>query len=93
MVGMYILIQTLILLISVIDLGMLARAILSWFTMGEQTKLGSFLFVLTEPIILPIRRLCQRFGWFQGSPLDMPFIITSLLLALVVMFMQAWLGV
>jgi hypothetical protein len=32
---------------------------------------------------MPIRNLCGRFGWFQGTPLDMPFLITSLLMMMV----------
>ncbi len=92
MVGVYIVAQCLILFLSVLSLGMLGRAILSWFSMGEPTKLGSFLYVLTEPIILPLRALCDRFGWFRGVPFDMPFLMTTLLLSLVTMLLQAWIG-
>ncbi len=93
MVGVYIVLQTLIWFISLISFGMLMRAVLSWFSTGEPSKLGSFLYVLTEPIIMPIRALCDRFGWFRGMPFDMPFLITMLLLSMVTMFIQAWLGV
>ncbi len=92
MIGVYILIRCLLVFITVIDFAMLLRAILSWFTMGEQNKLGAFLFVLTEPLILPIRNLCARFGWFRGMPLDMPFLITVVLLSIVSAFLRAYSG-
>ena len=38
--------------------------------------------MLTEPVILPIRKLCQRMRWFEGSPLDFPFLLTMILLSL-----------
>ena len=89
--GLYILVYCVLLFIDVVSFAMLIRAVLSWFTMGEQTKIGAFLYVVTEPIIMPIRNLCNRFGWFQGLPLDMPFLITVVLLSFVGMFLQAML--
>ncbi len=69
-------------LLGVLDLAMLVRAILSWIDPMEESKLGMFLFAITEPIILPIRRLCNKMNWFVGSPLDMPFMITIILIML-----------
>lgn len=89
--GLYIIVRCVLLFIDVLSIAMLGRAVLSWFTMGEQTKIGAFLYVVTEPVIMPIRSLCNRFGWFQGLPLDMPFLITVVLLSFVGMFLQAML--
>lgn len=85
----YVLVQCLIIFMDVVSIAMLVRAVLSWFTMGEQTKIGAFLYVVTEPIILPIRALCQRFGWFQGLPIDMPFLLTMVVLSFAGTFLQA----
>ena len=84
----YVLVQCLVIFIDILSLAMLARAVLSWFTMGEQSKIGAFLYVVTEPVILPGRALCNKFGWFQGLPLDMPFLITMMILSLAGMFLQ-----
>ena len=89
MMGLYVLMQCLILFIDVLSIAMLARAIISWIFMGQQTRLGAFLYVVTEPIILPIRALCRRFGWFQGLPMDMPFLITVVLLSMAGIFLQS----
>jgi hypothetical protein len=41
-----------------------------------------FLFSVSEPFIRSRRLLCNRLGWFEGTMLDIPFLITVLLLAL-----------
>ena len=77
------LVRFVIIFIDVILVAMLVRAVLSWFTMGDGSSwLSHFLFVVTEPFILPIRVLFARLGWFQGLPLDMSFFITTMLLTL-----------
>ena len=86
--AMYVLVQCLVIFIDILSVAMLVRAVLSWFTMGEQTKIGAFMYVVTEPVILPIRAICNRFGWFRGTPLDMPFLITVMLLSLTGLFLQ-----
>lgn len=82
--GVYILVRFVIIFLDVILVAMLVRAVLSWFSMGDgMSPLGHFVFVITEPFILPVRLICAKFGWFQGLPLDMSFFITNLLLLLV----------
>jgi uncharacterized protein YggT (Ycf19 family) len=81
--GMYILVRFVSIFLDVIMVAMLARAVLSWFTFSEgANKIGSFLYTMTEPLILPVRALFSRFGWFEGVPLDIPFLVTALLLSL-----------
>lgn len=87
--GVYVIMLCLLIFIYVVDIAMLGRAVLSWFTMGEQTRIGTFLYVITEPIIMPVRGFCNRLGWFQGLPMDMPFLITSMLMMLVSVFLRA----
>ena len=89
--AVYVLVQCLVIFLDILSLAMLARAVLSWFTMGEQTRIGAFLYVVTEPLIMPIRNLCNRFGWFQGLPLDMPFLFTVVLLSFVGILLQGML--
>ena len=70
-------------LLSVIQLAMLIRAILSWFPMDDN-GFTNFLYGITEPIIYPIRSLFARMNWFQQSPLDMSFMVTFLLLSVII---------
>ena len=80
--AIYVLVHCLLLFIRVADFAMLARMIVNILFMGEQTRIGSFLYVVTEPFIMPIRTLCNRLGLFQGLPMDMPFFLTAVLLML-----------
>ncbi len=90
--GMYVLVNCALLFIDVITLCMTVRMIMSFLFMENDSKLGRLLFVVTEPVILPVRLLCDRFGWFGGMPVDMPFFISALLLLIVRLFLNASLG-
>lgn len=68
--------------LDVFQIAMLVRAILSWFDHGEPGTISSFLIFVTEPFILPIRRLCERMHWFEGSMVDMPFLLTMIVMML-----------
>lgn len=85
----YILIQFVSIFLDVISIAMLVRVILSWFQMGEgQSSVGQFLYVVTEPFVMPLRALCERLGWFRNIPVDMPFLITMILLSFIRMFLS-----
>ena len=60
-------------LLGVLDLAMFARAILSWIDPMGDGPLSSFLYTITEPIILPFRKLFEKMNWFVGVPIDMAF--------------------
>ncbi len=74
--------QLVLLLLDVLDVAMLARALFSWFDPMREGRISAFLFMVTEPIIAPVRALCYKKNWFQRTPLDVPFLITIVLLML-----------
>lgn len=78
----YVIVQTVSVLLSVLQMIMLVRAILSWFPIDEDSSILRFVMLVTEPVILPVRTLFDRFGWFEGMPIDMSFFVTFLLLSL-----------
>ncbi|MBQ9086121.1 MAG: YggT family protein [Clostridia bacterium] len=69
-----------------VELAMLLRAIFSWFPM-DPNKFTDLLYAITEPFIYPIRRLFQKMNWFQNVPLDIPFLVTYLLISAVTLFL------
>ena len=87
--GLYLIVWFILIFLDIVSLAMLGRAILSWFPTDGPTRLGSFLYVITEPFIMPVRALCNRFGWFQGLPLDMPFLLTMVTLSMVSFILQS----
>lgn len=66
---------------------MLARAILSWLPLDEDNPIENFLYMVTEPVIAPVRALIEHFGWFEGLPIDMSFFITFILLSVIQIFL------
>ncbi len=70
------------LVLSAVLFAMLIRAVLSFLMMGEESKLAMLVYVFTEPFVMPVRGILERFGWFQGSPLDVSFFLTTVLLAM-----------
>ena len=69
---------------------MCLRAILGWFFEPEG-KLFHFLFVLTEPAIIPLRKLFYKMNWFQGVPVDVAYMFTYLTLFLLQMLLSSFL--
>ncbi len=80
---LYIFVTTVRVIIGALQLCMFLRAIFSWIMADSDGPLITFLETVTEPVILPVRALCDRFGWFEGMPFDMPFLITFILLSVV----------
>ena len=70
------------LLLTVLQLLMFARAILSWLPLDEESPLLFFLHAATEPFIMPVRALLERFEFFASSPLDISFFITFMLISI-----------
>ena len=78
----YVLFYTLSVFVDVILFAMLVRAIFSWFPPETEGPFQRMLYMITEPAIMPVRKIFARMGWFQGLPIDMSFMITYLLLTL-----------
>lgn len=70
------------LILTAVLFAMLIRAVLSIFMMGEESKFAMILYFFTEPFIMPVRMILQKLNLFQGSPLDVSFFLTSILLAM-----------
>ena len=75
--------NTVVALLSAVELCMLIRAVLSWFPIQEDNPILRLVVMVTEPLIAPIRALFDRMGWFRGFPLDVSFFVAFLLLSAV----------
>ena len=70
--------------IEIITLLMFIRAILSWFPVVDRSsKIMSFIYMVTEFFISPVRRFLDRFPSLRRFPIDISFLVTYLLLHLV----------
>ena len=87
---LYVLISFAYYFVGMLLLTMSIRAIFSWFFEPEG-KLFHFLFVLTEPAILPLRKLFAKLNLFQGIPIDAAYAGTLLALLLIQTFLSSYL--
>ena len=77
---LYIIKNTVLLLISVTEILMLVRAIISFIPADIDNAFTRFLYGYTEVVIAPMRALFDRFNLFEGSPIDVSFFATFMLL-------------
>ena len=77
---LYIIKNTVLLLISVTEIIMLVRAVFSWIPADIDNAFTRFIFGYTEVVTAPMRALFDRFHLFEGSPIDVSFFATFMLL-------------
>ena len=84
----YLIIRVLILLTGLCQLLLLVRAILSWIP-GIGGRFADFIYTVTEPILIPVRKLFDLFGVNLGmSPIDIQFFVTFILLSIIEMMLS-----
>lgn len=77
------------LILGVLLLAMLVRSIMSIFLMGEENAFSLFLYYFTEPFVIPVRRVFEKLGWFEGLPIDMSFFVTTILIGMILTALYA----
>lgn len=55
--------------LTVMQIAIIARALISWFDRGMRSPVAQILVQITEPIIAPIRRVLPTAGVIDFSPL------------------------
>ncbi|MBI4499511.1 MAG: YggT family protein [Chloroflexi bacterium] len=54
---------------QILSLAIFARAILSWFPIGRDNPLTMLLVQITDPILIPLRRVIPPLGMFDLTPM------------------------
>lgn len=70
-------------LLMTISVCMMLRAVLSFLPIQEDNPILLFTVMVTEPIVAPIRALFEHFGWFQNLPIDISFLVASIVISIV----------
>ena len=63
------------LIVTLLTIAIFGRVILSWIFPRGEDPLSKFLFVITEPILQPVRRRLGNFGMLDLSPMIVTFAI------------------
>ena len=80
---MYILSILLVSFARALLLLMFCRAILSWIPSMRNSSIYSFLYTVTEPIIIPVRIILSKIPYVNSMPIDISFFVTYLLLSFI----------
>lgn len=66
---MYYLLTFANLLLQILSLAILVRVLLSWFPVDPSNPIVRILYEITEPVLMPFRRVIPRIGMLDLSPL------------------------
>lgn len=69
-------------LLSMLQLAMLVRALMSWIPSLRGSALDGILYQITEPLIEPFRQLLWKIPGLRGFPLDLSFLAAYITLDL-----------
>lgn len=83
----YILAKCVRILLDIISLSMMIRMLLPLFADVEENRLYMLSVAVTEPLIVPVRFILDRFGIGENTPIDMGFLATYFLLAFIDLFL------
>ncbi len=61
---------------DVLYVALIGRVILSWLNLSPESPITRIIEQITEPILLPIRRIIPRFGMLDFSPMIAILLIT-----------------
>ena len=83
----YIIAKTVSLFLSAISTCMFMRVILQLFIRSEDSKLIMFFAAVTELFVFPFRVIMAKFNIMQGTPIDAPFFVAYMFIALMNLFL------
>ena len=66
------------LIVTLLTIAIFGRVILSWIFPRGEDPLSKFLFVVTEPVLQPVRKLLPNFGMLDLSPMIVMFVIFAI---------------
>jgi len=87
---MYVIISTVNFVLTVLYFVLFTRIILSWFPSAKNSQIANIIFMLTEPILAPIRKLLQRLLSRRDGGMGMMFDFSPLVAILLVQVVRSF---
>ena len=75
--------RTISIVFSIIEFAILARVLISWLPVPKENNLIRLLYMITEPILAPIRGLIERSSFGRNMMFDFSPIVAFLLIGIV----------
>ena len=70
-------------LLTVLQMAMLARAVIGWFPGLDGTIVSEVAYVVTEPFVMPVRKFLDRFEAIRNFPIDLSFFVAFMIISFV----------
>ncbi len=83
---MYLIYNILGFLLTAMQIALIVRMLFSWFDPTGRTAIGGVLATVTDPVIVPIRRVMPNTGMFDLSPMVVLLVIFLLQKLLAITF-------
>ncbi len=83
MLGLYLVARIVSALLLILEIAMIVRAVISWIPTLDGQAWTDIIYIITDPVVVPVRAFFERFEIFRNSPIDFSFIIAWLLLCVV----------
>ena len=64
------------------DFLLLVRAVCSWIPDFRNSRVYNLSYTITEPVLVPVRKLLWRFDFVRRCPLDLSFLVVCILTTL-----------
>lgn len=68
-------------ILMVLQIAMLVRAVMSWFPIGDNI-ISDIAYAITEPVIIPVRNIMDRFESVRNFPIDISFFVTFMIITM-----------
>ena len=65
-----------------LSFALLIRVVLFWIPLDEDNKIDSFFYAITEPVIIPMRLLLDRFESIRMMQIDIPLLLTAIVISI-----------
>lgn len=79
----YVFIRFVYYVLVVLQILMFARVIMSWLMPDEDNMLSRFVYTVTDPIIIPVRMILEKFDFVRNMPIDISFFVAYIILVVV----------
>ena len=79
--------RTLLILLSLFEMALIVRAILSWIPSARTSRFAQALNMITEPIVHPVRKLLFKMEWVRRCPIDLSVLAVFILISFLERFL------
>lgn len=67
-------------LLNLLEFFLIVRCVFSWLPDLQRSRLGGFIYMVTDPLVMPFQSLLQNFDFLRTMPIDFSPLIAFMIL-------------